>query len=189
MKNNMTDMMSLDIYLNSLDAENYNKVISLIEEPKITPMPLLSWDIYAAFMARESGRLSREGDIGKVKELSLKFKWNTDVDALFKDEQFEALVITDMDKRILWVNDGFTNMTGYTKRFSLDKTPAFLQGSQTEECAKNRIGNNLKKNKPFREVITNHRKDGTPYTCELKIFPLYSTQSRHYLALENQLIA
>ncbi|PID71248.1 MAG: diguanylate cyclase, partial [Flavobacteriales bacterium] len=46
MKNNLADMMSLDIYLFNLTNQEYKKIKHKIGAPKSKPMPLLSWDIF-----------------------------------------------------------------------------------------------------------------------------------------------
>jgi hypothetical protein len=41
---------------------------------------------------------------------------------------------------------------------------------------------------PFTEVITNYRKDKTPYKCEVKIIPLYKEKVTHFLAIERKVV-
>ena len=67
-------------------------------------------------------------DIEQVKSFAKKSKWKNKIDGIFQNQDFEALVITDINQKILWVNNGFTEMTGYSKKFAINKTPNFLQG-------------------------------------------------------------
>ena len=86
------------------------------------------------------------------------------------------------------MNEGFFPMTGYTKDFAMYKTPKILQGKNTLDITKERIQLNLSKNKPFKEVILNYKKDGTPYECEVHIFPLQNRKkTTHFLALEKDI--
>jgi len=110
-----------------------------------------------------------------------------DINKAFEINDYEALIITDSNQNIIWVNNGFTQMTGYSKTFALNKTPRFLQGDKTSIYAKKRIRQNISKNKPFREVIVNHKKDGSTYKCEVKILPLFNkNETTHYMAFEKR---
>jgi len=104
------------------------------------------------------------------------------------DEVYKAIIITDINQKILWVNGGFTQMTGFTKAEALDKTPRLLQGPSTSLNSKRRIRKKLSTcDKPFEDVIINHKKNGEIYECEVKIFPLHSNNYKsHYIALERQ---
>lgn len=182
----MHDMMCLDIYLSSLSADEYKKIKHHIKPRECTPTPLLSWDIYSNFYSRINAQLEQKNEINAFGKFALKLKLKNDIDAIFKDRMFEALVVTNVEKKIVWVNNGFTKMTGYTKIFALGKTPAFLQGEATEKETKKRIRAQILERKSFVEVITNYRKDKTTYLCELTIFPLYGQHSNYFLALERQ---
>ena len=79
-------------------------------------------------------------------------------------------------------------MTGYTKKYALNKTPNFLQGQNTLPETKKRIRGKLDELKPFAEIITNYKKDKTPYKCEVKIIPLYTDKVTHFLAIEKKVV-
>ena len=186
MKNNLVNMMSLDIYLSSISENNFEKIYSKIEH-NILRLPLMSWDIYSKANSKKLIEFKRSQDIIKVKSLASKFNWQDNIDSIFEKEQFEAILVTDINQKILWINNGFSDMTGFSKTEALRKTPRFLQGSETSMKSKQRIRKKLKTNLPFKEVIINHKKDGIPYKCEVKIFPLYNDGNKtHYIALERQ---
>ncbi|WP_338791669.1 hypothetical protein [Bernardetia sp. MNP-M8] len=46
---------------------------------------------------------------------------------------------------------------------------------------------NLQKRRPFKISVVNYKKDKTPYTCQVQIFPLYSNEVTHFMALETQI--
>lgn len=188
MKYNLSEMMSLDIYLSSLSEEEYNNIRHQIKPSKAKAMPLMSWDIFSQNYFQKLEKLKMESDIKMVKSFAEKAKWNNDIDTIFEAQDFEALIITNVAQEILWVNDGFTQMTGYTKKFALSKTPHFLQGTDTSPETKKRIRNKLNDLKPFTEVITNYRKDNSTYKCEVKIIPMFTENVTHFLALEKQVV-
>ena len=186
MKNNLFNMMSLDIFLSSVSKSKFEEMYSTIDT-NILALPLMSWDIYSNANSERLIESKRLQDITKVKTLASKFKWENDIDSIFKKEQFEAIIITDSNQEILWVNNGFSNMTGFSKAEALGNTPRFLQGPKTSVKRKQSIRKKLSANLPFKEVIVNHKKDGTSYKCEVKIFPLNKNDNKtHYIALERK---
>jgi hypothetical protein len=70
----------------------------------------------------------------------------------------------------------------------LIKNLIFLQGINTSAKTKKIIRNKLNDLKPFTGIITNYRKDNTPYECEVKIIPMYSENVTHFLAIEKQVV-
>lgn len=188
MNHDLTKMMCLDVYLSSLDRQEYSAIKHLLKPSNTEKLPLMSWGIFGSHYQKTSGKLKRDADIKEIRNMAMKLQWKNDLDAIFENESFEALVVTDMSKKILWVNDGFVEMTGYSKKFALDQTPEFLQGEGTTDKQKSEIRHKLSVNKPFTKIITNYKKDNTPYECELKVFPLYGAETTHYLALEKKVV-
>ena len=188
MKYNISNMMSLDIYLDSLQDIEYKKIISETPFEDQNVMPLKSWDIFSEDYNATIENSKLLNDIEQVKSFAKKSKWKNKIDGIFENEDFEALIITDINQKILWVNNGFTEMTGYSKKYALHKTPSFLQGEATQGQTRNRIKKKLELLKPFTEVIVNYRKDNTPYKCEVKIIPLYKEKVTHFLAIEKKVV-
>lgn len=149
-------------------------------------MPLLSWDIFINSYYSNLRQFEKKSERETINKLAQKFNWKNNIDSIINENDYEALVITDMRQNIIWVNNGFTEMTGYTKKFALDKRPTFLQGEATSEETKAKIREHLRLDKPFKEVIINYKKDNTPYKCEVQIIPLYGDETTHYIALERQ---
>lgn len=85
-----------------------------------------------------------------------------------------AVILTNAQRNILWVNDDFTHITGYTLPEVVGKSPGrLLQGPDTEPEAVTRIKQGLSSKVPFRGEITNYRKNGESYLCRLAIHPVY----------------
>ncbi len=84
-----------------------------------------------------------------------------------------AVIITDQEGLVEWVNDGFTRMTDYTLPEVIGKKPGpILQGPMTDPETVKRIRALLKKQEPFTEEILNYHKDGRPYWVSLDITPI-----------------
>jgi PAS domain S-box-containing protein len=148
--------------------------------------PLLSWDLSSLGFFNTLDTLQKEQDLRDLKGLASKYKWHNSLEEILLSHQYEALIVTDLSRKILWVNNGFTEMTGYTKSKAIHNTPSFLQSEETSLESRKEIRDGLKNNKPFKAVIINKKKDQTLYKCELHIFPLAANETTHFLALETQ---
>ena len=187
MTKNISEMICLDIYLSNLNEECYNNLKYDLFNTKLKPMPLKSWDF---FMVNYQNRLieaKKQLELNQVKVFANKYNWQNDLQLAFKEQDYEALIITDENQKIIWVNDGFSSMTGYSKKFALNKTHRFLQGIKTDENTKSRIRKKIALNKPFKDIIINHRKDNSTYKCEVNIIPLYNKTTTHFIAFERQI--
>ncbi len=97
-----------------------------------------------------------------------------------------AVIITDTQRRILWVNDDFTAITGYTLSEVLGKKPSLLQGPGTEAEAIRRIRKALEAQSSIKDELTNYRKNGEAYSCKLVIHPIFDhlKQLVNFIAFE-----
>ncbi|GEM_PF-544867 len=97
-----------------------------------------------------------------------------------------AVIVTDAERRILWVNEDFTTITGYALTEVIGKTPRLLQGPKSEKEALRRIRKSLENQTAIKEQITNYRKNGEAYECKLVIHPIFdhAHQLTNYIAFE-----
>lgn len=97
-----------------------------------------------------------------------------------------AVILTDVNRRIQWVNDDFTVITGYSFEEVVGKKPSLLQGENSEPAAIERIRKGLKEAESFKAEILNYRKDGEEYLCKLVIHPIYNIDDEltNFIAFE-----
>lgn len=97
-----------------------------------------------------------------------------------------AVIVTDPNRRILWVNEDFTTITGYSFQEVVGKKPSMLQGPNSEKDAIRRIRKCLESLIPFKGVITNYRKNGEEYPCKLTVYPIFDAQKvlTNFIAFE-----
>lgn len=88
-----------------------------------------------------------------------------------------TIILTDASKRILWVNQNFYALTGYSFGEVLGKTPKLLQGIHTEKEQLYEINKAISNQIPVKAKLTNYKKSGKPYLCELVIYPVFNTKS------------
>lgn len=97
-----------------------------------------------------------------------------------------AVILTNANRKIMWVNEDFTHITGYTLNEVLGKKPSLLQGPESEKEAISRIKEGLKKLVTVKDEITNYRKNGESYLCKLVIHPILDAEHNvtHFMAFE-----
>ncbi|GAA2000859.1 diguanylate cyclase [Nakamurella flavida] len=73
------------------------------------------------------------------------------------------------DLPLVYVNQSFTDMTGYEADEVLGRNCRFLQGPDTDPAVVRSIRAAIQEGRDSRTVLLNHRKDGTPFHNELTI--------------------
>ncbi|MEL7145934.1 MAG: PAS domain S-box protein [Bacteroidota bacterium] len=98
-----------------------------------------------------------------------------------------AVIVTDLQGRIQYVNKAFTNITEYDADEVIGQIPgALLQGPDTDAATVERIGDHLRQFKRVKETILNYSKSGRKYWLQLDIYPYSDTEDHptHFLAIE-----
>lgn len=152
--------------------------------------PIQSLDFYLQNYQALCKKLKLDNDLSELRAV-LKRDLETSVKEILEKSNYEALVVTDVKKKIIWVNNGFREMTGYSKCYAMGKKPTFLQGKKTSLETKNEIRLLLKQQKRFSRALINYRKNGEEYLCCIDVLPLYnsSREVTHFLAMEREEIA
>ncbi len=151
-------------------------------------LPLASFDIHLENYQSLINEFRRNNDISHIKSI-LDDSWTTDLTKKVFKEDYDAIVLTDKNQKILWVSDGFRDMTGYSKKYAVGKKPSFLQGEETSKSIKSQIRKELFYNHTFSGSILNYRKNGEPYLCQISIFPIYDAKERldNFIAFEKEI--
>lgn len=84
----------------------------------------------------------------------------------------EALMMTDSNDRIVWVNARFTELTGYQPAEVVGKRPKFMRSSQNAPDFLDQMWRTLKQSGSWRGEIWNRRKDGGVYAEWLTVSAL-----------------
>jgi PAS domain S-box-containing protein len=104
----------------------------------------------------------------------------------------EGVTISDPsrpDNPLIYVNEGFEKLTGYTARDVLGKNCRFLQGSQTDHAATEEIRTAIKEQRPCVVELLNHRKDGTTFWNRLSITPVRDLTGKvtHFIGVQSDI--
>ncbi|MBI3220048.1 MAG: PAS domain S-box protein [Bacteroidetes bacterium] len=122
------------------------------------------------------GALAMVTDITEKKKIEEENKKLSDVASL----TVNAVVVTDREGRITWVNKGFERITEYTFSEVVGKKPGqFLQGANTDKTVSNLMGDHARKGLGFHAEILNYSKSGRPYWLDIEAKPLHD--SNHHL--------
>ncbi|MBW3470269.1 PAS domain-containing protein [Arthrospiribacter ruber] len=156
-----------------------------IKNFQAAPYVLHSMDVIAMDLA---GTRLRQLDVSYLKKIGDQYNWQIDLDEVLRGFPFEALVLTGLDRRILWTSHGFESMTGYTSNELLGRKPSLLQGAGTDPKKIDQLKLNLKSSETFEIQLTNYRKSGQAYECLVQIHPIFNQvqELTHFLALERE---
>ncbi len=97
-----------------------------------------------------------------------------------------AVILTDANKKILWVNDDFTVITGYSLSEVVGRKPSLLQGRETNPETIKRLRKAIEAQVPFKDEVINYRKNGEKYLCKLVIHPIFDDDKQliNFIAFE-----
>lgn len=107
----------------------------------------------------------------------------------------ESILITEAEPielpgpRILYVNKAFSEMTGYSPKDVLGKTPRLLQGPKTNRATLDRLRTALLNWQPVMVELLNYRKDGTEFWVEMSIVPVSDQTGyyTHWIAIQREI--
>jgi PAS domain S-box-containing protein len=93
------------------------------------------------------------------------------------------------DNPIVYVNQAFTQLTGYDRSDAIGQNCRFLQGERTEKAAVDMIRAGVEHNEAVAVDIVNYRANGEPFTNRLMIAPIFDQQGQtlYCMAVQKEL--
>ena len=88
------------------------------------------------------------------------------------DQLAESVMITDSAGYIVYVNPGFSNITGYSYKEVIGRNTAFLESGMHNEGYYQNIYSVINQGKTWKGRFTNLKKDGTTFVSEALISPI-----------------
>ncbi|HXE39342.1 MAG TPA: response regulator [Azonexus sp.] len=100
-----------------------------------------------------------------------------------------SIVITDLEARIIYVNQAFTRTSGYTAEEAIGENPRILQSGETDKAIYQSMWETLTAGDIWRGELRNKRKDGTLYTELAIISPVRQNDGRisQYVAVKEDI--
>jgi PAS domain S-box-containing protein len=107
---------------------------------------------------------------------------------------YDSILITELEleepgPKIVYVNDGFTRMTGYSREEVIGKSPRILQGEKTDRKVLDKLKSNLSEGQPFFGHTVNYRKDGSEFVNQWDIHPLTDSEGNitHWVSYQHDI--
>ena len=110
--------------------------------------------------------------------------------ALIANNTGNAVVMTDALGRVEWINDSFTQMTGYTLQEIIGKTPgSVLQGENTDPAVLEYIRKQMQLGESFGADILNYSKSGSEYWVQFEVQPIRDEEDSitNWMAIERDI--
>jgi len=104
----------------------------------------------------------------------------------------EGITISSMsepDRALVYVNEGFERLTGYTRDDVLGKNCRFLQGKETDQREVDKVREAIEKGTSCTVELLNFKKDSTPFWNRLSIAPIRDDHDRitHYVGIQSDI--
>ena len=102
------------------------------------------------------------------------------------DQAAEAIMITDRDGSILYVNPAFTRVTGYSSQEAIGQNSRLLKSGAQDPAYYRDLWATIGAGGVWKGDLINQRKDGTTYTEEMTIAPVRDSRGDivRYIALK-----
>ena len=93
------------------------------------------------------------------------------------------------DQPLIYVNDGFQKLTGYTKDEVVGRNCRFLQGPETDKTATTFIRKSISRHMPVCQDILNYKKEGSTFFNRLVLIPIKEFKTQYYLGFQHEIQA
>ena len=88
---------------------------------------------------------------------------------------------------IVYVNDRFTDLTGYSSEEVMGKTPGMLQGPKTDREVLDHLAREVVDGRVFHGRTINYRKDGSEFEIEWKVERVIDLDdAMYYIAVQRE---
>ena len=105
------------------------------------------------------------------------------------EQTSQGIVITDLDARIEYVNDAFSEISGYSPAELLGHNPRMLRSGQTPAATYAQLWTTLARGETWHGEFINARRSGEIYIESSRISPVRQPDGRitHYLAIKEDI--
>lgn len=88
------------------------------------------------------------------------------------------------DQTIVYLNEAFVRITGYSPHDAIGRSPGFLQGQRTDANTIDEINSAIARSEAIRAELVNYAKDGREYWVDMSIAPIVDSAGRatHFVA-------
>lgn len=101
----------------------------------------------------------------------------------------DPIFITDHTGRIVWVNEAFSERSGYSAQEAVGHTPSFLKSGRHDASFYRELWQTILAGRVWRGEVVERRKDGCLYTADEVITPLRDDKGAviHFVAIHHDI--
>ena len=101
----------------------------------------------------------------------------------------EAILITDTDAVIEYVNPAFSTVTGYSAEEVLGQTPAILNSGRQDDGFYQRFWKKISSGETWHGSLVDQRKDGSLYPALMSVAPIFDADGSitHYVSIQQDM--
>ena len=178
------------------DAVNHLKVFEHLFRIKTSDGEERHIKAYGQVLADDQG--NPEKVIGVNYDLTDFYQTQQQLEVSLKENQFlakvaqetdNAVIITDTKLRIQWVNQAFTNISGYSFDEAFDQNPQTLLGGElTDKAEAAKLISAIQSEHAYSGEMINYNKDGRPYWIRINCQPILEYgELKGFMALESDI--
>ena len=136
---------------------------------------------------RYTGAMALCSDIGERKKAEESIRLH----ATALNAAANAIVITDPNGTILWVNPAFTTLTGYELEDVVGQNPRILKSGGHNPAFYKDLWSTISAGRVWQGEMTNRRKNGSLYYEEMTVAPVRSSDGAvtHFIAIKQDVTA
>ncbi len=101
------------------------------------------------------------------------------------DATAEPVMLTDAAANIVFINNAFAEVTGYSVDALIGKTPAIFKSGHHDESFYRHLHQTLEEGQDFHAIFVNKRQDGDLYYAEQSISPIFDEKGKitHFVSV------
>jgi diguanylate cyclase (GGDEF)-like protein/PAS domain S-box-containing protein len=105
------------------------------------------------------------------------------------DAAANAIIITDREGIIQWVNSAWSALTGYSSQDAIGNNPRILKSGVQDEAYYKNLWDVILAGRVWHGELVNKRKDGSLYSEEQTITPVHNTRGEitHFIAIKQDI--
>jgi len=188
------------VHPKDIERVRYTMQQALAGKCDYTPTFRLIWKDSSVHHIEASGLIERDADGNAIRMTGV----NWDITAKKEKEQHlillesvitntnDSVLITEAEPfdnpgtRILYVNDAFTKMTGYSSEEVIGKTPRILQGPKSDMVELKRLGEAMRRWESCEITTINYKKNGEEFWINFSLTPVANEKGwfTHWIAIE-----
>ena len=150
---------------------------------------LFSGETNYGYLRNDDGTVT--GVIGLIRDITVRQAIESERERLMAaiEQIKETIVITDIEGTIQYVNPAFETVTGYDRQEVLGKNSRILQSGEHDAGFYGRMWETLGGGKSWEGRVVNKRKDGTLFTEEVTISPVWDASGKimNYVAAKRDI--